>query len=433
MANYNLTSLFFGTPPIPPVNSIPDKKNNLANTIIPLRLERIMQDTLSWRDAQEEAERAYFPFRVRMQQLFIDVILDGHVKACKERRTDMTLLRDWHIVNKNGVENEAVQELLNKEWFQRFIKHSLDAIFYGYSLIELGDVKDNEFPSLKVVKRWNVSPDRFVISNVPYNPTGTDFTDKKFVDWYPYISTENEIGTSPCGYGLLYEVGLYQIFLRHITGQNANFLELFGQPIRVGRTNKIEETERAEFAKALSDMGSAGWILMDSVDDTIDLIESKAIGNGYQAFANFEKRLQQNISKIILGHADALDSVPGKLGSSQGEESPVYQAMEDKKTKDGLFITNIVNNILLPRLRKLGFDIPQDVRFEFKNNSEVFENNNRLADLAIKINQAGLQIDSEYFEQETGIKLADTTAMTEPSENLSQPEKETETNKQLIK
>ena len=56
--NYNLTSLFFGTPPIPPVNSVPDKKNNLANTIIPLRLERIMQDTLSWRDAQEEAERA---------------------------------------------------------------------------------------------------------------------------------------------------------------------------------------------------------------------------------------------------------------------------------------------------------------------------------------------------------------------------------------
>lgn len=430
MANYTLTSLFFGTPPIPPVNSVPDKKNNISNTIIPLRLERIMQDTLSWRDAQEEAERAYFPYRVRMQQLFIDTVLDGHVKACKERRTDMTLLRDWHIIDKKGVENDAVKELLNKQWFSRFIKHSLDAIFYGYSLIELGDVKENEFPLLKVVKRWNISPDRFIISNIPYNPTGTDFTDKQYSDWYPYISTENEIGTSPCGYGLLYEVGLYQIFLRHITGQNANFLELFGQPIRVGRTNKIEESERGEFAQALSDMGSAGWILMDSIDDTIELIESKSIGNSYQAFANFEKRLQQNISKIILGHADALDSVPGKLGASQGSESPTEQALEDKKTKDGLFITNIINTILLPRLRKLGFDIPQDVKFEFKNNSEVFENNNRLADLAIKINQAGLQIDAEYFEQETGLKLDKTIIKDIPS----QSEKETpSSDKQLIK
>ena len=176
MADFKLSTLWQGTPPIPGKGNTPEKANNLSNQIIPIRLQRIMQDTLTWKDAQEEAERAYFPFRVKIQQMFIDTVQDGHVKACKERRTDLTLLRDWQIVDKNGVENELVKEILNKEWFMRFIKHSLDAIFYGYTLIELGDIKNNEFPELKVVKRWNVSPDRFVISNVTYNPIGTNFT-----------------------------------------------------------------------------------------------------------------------------------------------------------------------------------------------------------------------------------------------------------------
>ena len=424
MADFKLSTLWQGTPPIPAKGATPEKANNLSNQIIPIRLERIMQDTLTWKDAQEEAERAYFPFRVKIQQMFIDTVQDGHVKACKERRTDLTLLRDWYIVDKNGVENEEVKQILNKQWFNRFIKHSLDAIFYGYSLIELGDIKNNEFPELKVVKRWNVSPDRFVISNVTYNPVGTDFTDEKYTNWYPYISTENEIGTSPCGYGLLYEVGIYQIFLRHITGQNANFLEMFGQPIRIGRTNKIEESEKGQFEQALSQMGSNGWILLDAIDDTIELIESKSIGNSYQAFSNFEKRLQQNISKIILGHSDALDSVPGKLGASQGEESPVNQALEDKKTKDGIYITNIINNVLFPRLITLGFKIPKDVRFEYKNNGEIYENNNRLADLAIKIKQAGLQIDSDYFEQETGLVLSKIIEPTENQNNIEDGDNE---------
>ena len=115
---FKISDLWKGTPNIP----APTKNNNISNTIVPIRLQRIMQDTLTWREAQDEAERAYFPFRVSLQQLYIDVVLDGHVKACKERRTDLTMLRDFQFIDKNGVENEEVKKLLNKQWFSRFIK-----------------------------------------------------------------------------------------------------------------------------------------------------------------------------------------------------------------------------------------------------------------------------------------------------------------------
>jgi len=399
--------LWFGQPNVPNIVQSEEAKANLSKTTLPIRLARIKQDTLSWRVACEEAERPFNPFRVRMQQIYIDTILDGHVKACVERRKDLTTLRDWQIVNSKGEVNDDVAKLLNKPWFNRFISHSLDTLLYGYSLIELGDCVDNQFKDIKVTKRWYVSPDRYVVSNMAYNLSGTPFKDEPWSDWHIYLSTPNDIGTSDSGYGLFYEVALYQIFLRNILGYNGDFLELFGQPIRVGKTNKTELAERENFAAALQDMGSAGWILMDAIDDQIELIESGNVGSAWQAYANFEKRLQGLISKLILGHADALDSTAGKLGATQGSESPSEQAMEDKQSKDGVFITDVINSELIPRLIKFGFNIPEDCIFEFKNDHEVHENNDRVIGQAVEIKKAGLQMDKDYFEEQTGIKLAE--------------------------
>ena len=398
--------LFFGTPNTPTIENNP---KHLSRAILPIRLARIKQDTLSWRTAIDEAERPFNPFRVKMQQIYVDTILDGHVKACLERRKDLTMLRDWHLVNQKNEVNEDATKLIDRNWFYHFMSHALDAIFYGYSLIELGDITNNNFKGLKTVKRWNISPDRLIVSNLTYNLSGEPFLEEPFADWHVYVSTPNEIGTSNCGYGALYEVALYQIFLRNLLGYNGDFLELFGQPIRVGSTNKIEESERAEFAQALSDMGSAGWILKDAIDDQIELIESKNVGSSYMAFADFELRLQKLISKILLGHGDALDSTAGKLGATQGDDNPIAEALEDKQSKDGYFIQNIINEELLPRLRKLGFAIPEDCIFEFKNDHEIHENNERVADLSVKIKNAGLQVDKAWFEEQTGIKLAEIT------------------------
>jgi hypothetical protein len=149
---------------------------------------------------------------------------------------------------------------------------------------------------------------------------------------------------------------------------------------------------------------------LDAQDDTIEFLDTSLGGTGYKGYADLESRIEKKISKLILGHADALDSTAGKIGASQGEDSPTAKALEDKKTKDGVFITDVINCELLPRLRNLGFAIPEDVMFEFKNDSEQHENNNNIVEMAVKIKQAGLQISKDYFEEQTGIKLFDLPA-----------------------
>lgn len=380
---------------------------NISNTIIPIQLQRIRQDTANWRLAVEEAERSYFPFRVQMQTLYIDTVLNGHVKACMEKRKDLTLLRDWHVLDSSGVLDETTTELLNKKWFNELLNLSLDAIFFGYTLVSLGDMQDGNFKDIQAVKRWNISPDRKQVLSVSYNPVGESWESEQFLNWHIYANTLNEIGTSPCGYGLLYNVAIYEIFLRNILGYNGDFVELFSQPFRIGRTNKTNEQERENFHTAVREMGSAGYAILDDIGDDITFLEMKQSGTAWKAYENLEQRLEKKISKLILGHADAMDSTAGKLGATQGEDSPTSQAMEDKQTKDGVFITDIVNTDLLPKLKALGFKIPDGCKFEFKNDSEVNETNYRFTALAVEIKKAGLQVDKAYFEKQTGIKLSD--------------------------
>ena len=389
---------------IVPVKAAPVKQ--AANIhIVPVQLNRIYQDAQSRRAAVAEAERAYFPFRYKMQQLFLNTTDNLHIKACMERRKDLTLLRDWYFGEKDKP-NDDITLQFTRTWFNNFLSHSLDALFYGYTLIQLNDLVNGEFPKLKVVKRWNVSPDRYEVGTFPYMPHGINFIeDPEFKDWYVYVDTPNDVGVSPCGYGILWDISIAEIFLRNLLGFNGSFVELFAQPFRHGKTTKTNEDERAQFEQALINMGSSGYAITDTQDE-IAFIETALGGTGYKSYDNLEARLQKLISKLILGHADAIDSTPGKLGSGNAEDNPVYKSMRDKQIKDGEFIENVVNDILLPQLRNLGFNIPDECKFCFKNDAEVMENANTVTDLAVKIKNAGLQMDEAYYFEQTGIKVS---------------------------
>lgn len=392
----------------------PKVKPAPTSHVVPIQLLRIAQDSQTRKDAIAESERAYFPYRYKMQQMFLNTVDNGHIKACMERRKDLTLLRKFEIKNAAGEIDQKTSEifcenkngvLVPKSWFINFINHSLDAIFFGYTLIQLGDLVNGNFPKLKVVKRWNVSPDRYDLMSFPYMISGIKFLeDPQYKDWYVYIDTPNDLGTSPCGYGLLYDISVYEIFLRNLLGFNGSFVELFAQPFRWGKTQKTDENERQEFANMLQNIGSAGWGMADPTDE-IEFIESSLGGTGYKSYDNLETRLQKLISKVILGHADAIDSIPGKLGNDS-DKSPAQQAMEDKQTKDGMMLQTAIQDLLFTNLRNLGFTIPDGTTFNFKNDAEVMENANTVTDLAVKIKQAGFQMDEAYYLEQTGIKVS---------------------------
>lgn len=407
----------------------PVAARNLSTVISPVQLQRLRHDVQMWRQAIDEAEQAWYPHRVRMQRLYIDTILNGHVFSLMERRKDLSLLRDFKICDGRGEENEEWSEYFrDQEWFSLFLAYGLDALFFGYSLISLGDVKNDAFPDLSLVRRWNVSPDRLNVARYVYSLSGVQFLEEPWSDWHIWISTQSENGATNCGYGLFYKIGLYEILLRNTLGFNADFIELYGMPYRVGKTTKTTEDERAEMEQALQSMGSAGYAILDPQDE-ITFLETRLSGTGWESYSNLEGRCIKVVSKLILGHEDAASSTPGKLGAGgDKEDNPITMAMLGKQTKDGRFLENVVNKSLLPRMRNLGFNIPQELKFKFKNDEEkeAFrqredKSNQATAGVFKTIKDAGGKPDWKYFTDRTGIPVEE---MPEPVPVIGQTGKE---------
>ena len=406
--------------------SIKNVEKNLSGYITPVQLQRVRHDVQMWREAVQEAEQAWYPHRVRMQRMFLDTKLNAHVHACMNRRKNLTLLKNFMLCNIDSVEDKEQTKTFQKKWFFDFVDYVLDAKFFGYTLVNLGDVVDGEFKDLSIIRRHNISPDRLNVTSYVYSLSGAQFTEEPYVDWHIWIATNSAIGISKCGYGMLYEVALYEILCRNVLGFNADAAELYGMPMRVAKTNKTNAGERDELFNSLLQMGSSGAILMDLMDE-IELVETKGNGQGFKIYADLEKRCENKISKIILGHSDAIDSTAGKLGATQGEESPTAQALEDIQTVDCRFVEHVINSELLPRMRKIGFNISEDLHFEFKNDAEREEQRTRedasnlvTAQIAQTMKLAGLQMSAEYFEERTAIE---TTEAPEPIASASFNEK----------
>jgi phage gp29-like protein len=400
-----------------------DGNKNLNRYPAPVQFQRFRQDVKSWRDCMTEMEHAYYPYRVKQQRLFQDTVLNGDVFAAMERRKDLTLQRDFMICDEKGTPSEELKAIFKNKtsatlakgnstsWFEDFMTHTIDALFYSYSLISLGDVVNDAFPEITLVKRENVSPDRLNVSPYVYSLQGASFLDDPYRDWHVWVPTRSELGRTNCGYGLLYIVAFYELIHRNNLGFNADFNEIFNQPLRKGKTVKTEEAERAEFESALRDVGRMAYILLDDGMDDVEFVESKNVGSAYMSYESLGNRLKKVISKILLGHEDAMDSVPGKLGSNQdGDKSPVQQALSSKQSKDGVFVENVVNSQLLPLMRIQGFNIPINYHFEFLNDDEKSEirdkedkSNKATADIALTMKQAGMQMDATYFTERTGI------------------------------
>ena len=384
------------------------------------QLQRFRVDISYWREGINELERPYYPYRVKVQTVYKDTQINGHVAACLERRYGLTLLRDFKLCDSTGKENEEWTKYFQKTWFYQYMRHVIEAEMYGYSLVSLGDYIKDDFPKLTVCTRENISPDREIYSKFPYTPSGLEFTKPPFDNWHIWVTSPSDNGITPCGYGLLYKVAYYEILVRNNMGNNANYNQLFGQPIRWIKTAKGNEAEVAELQQYLENMASQSYLITDLTEE-LNLVETKGTGKGSDTYGALEKRCLDTISKLILGHANALDEQSGKLGAGQGEDNPVRKALEDIQVKDGRLVEAVTNGQLLVKLRNIGIPVPTDLYFEFKNDNEIEEyrrrqdeSNKVTADIAQTMKNAGLKMDAKYFEERTGIKTTEVEVIAPP-------------------
>jgi hypothetical protein len=160
-------------------------------------------------------------------------------------------------------------------------------------------------------------------------------------------------------------------------------------------TDKTQgDSDRLRYEKFLQNQGSLSGIIMDRADE-FELLQANT-GTGAQCYEDFGKILESLMSKIVLGHGSALDSVPGKLG----KESSVEDAISEVKMEDGRYIAWVCKSILFPKLRYLGVPIPEGFKLVYGNDDELLEGQTKEAENALifsqalnQLSQAGYKVD----------------------------------------
>lgn len=363
------------------------------------RLERLKQDVEKWRRAVKMAEQTHLPERASMMTIFQDTILNGHVIGCMNKRRNMTLLKDYALYNGDEIDDNATKLITNKQ-FKSIMKHLLDALYFGYSMVNVGDIRNSKLTGVRIVPREYINPENKEILSLPYLGVGVPWEGSELENWIMYADTESETGSTNCGFGLLYPVSYYEILLRNLMGYNADYAEVFGQPLRVGKTTKQGDA-LDEFEEAVANFGSNPYIIIQDATDEIDFKETigASSGQGHNVYDNLEQRIEKKISKIILGHSDAMDSTPGRLGAEMGDDNPITKALKEVEEFDNDFLENVINSEVLPKLRSLGIRVPEDVVFGFVNDNEeekrkqkLNEKRDKVATFAEKMTKAGYEL-----------------------------------------
>jgi len=414
---------------------------NLNNMVFPTSFQQARVDLETWKNAKARAELAGWPFRDEMQKMYVKTMLNAHVLACVQARKEMTLLRDFEIRNANGEKDKKWTGYFEKAWYkQQVLSLILDAQYYGYTLISVGEIKEN-IPSLITnVKRWNISPERRIVAIFESSPGGYSWDDEPYKDWHLWIPTLQPNGINGCGYGILYEIAALEILQRNNVQYNTDFIEMFAQPYRHLKTADTDETEMRVKEKHMQDMGHNGY-LITGLHDELEFKTDGSRGNGYKAYNDFDHRVKSDISKIIGGHANFIDSTTeplagGTQNSGGGDatrdtmgRNQVDKAKANKRMIDGDFVTNVTNEQLIPMLRNLGIALPQGAHIHFLNDSEEravaaeeAEKNQKWATLALTMAQGGLKMDGKFFTDVTGVPCSEMEI--EPDNNVAKDPKE---------
>ena len=380
-------------------------ENKLLELAKSIRARRIMaeitrktdaltqKDIATWRQAWQMAINVDTPRRTFLYDLYSDSLVDGHLTGCIEQRKSKTLGRPFRLLNSDGEEDAEATALLEREWFYDFLSIALDSIFWGHSLIEMGEVirddKGLRFDSATLIPRKHVVPEYGVLLRDPSDdiPQGIPYRSGDYARWLV------EVG-KPYDLGLLLRCTPYYISKKNMGAFWDTFGEIFGMPMRIANTSATNKADIASIEKTMNDMGAAFWGVFP--DDTKISFQETSRGDAYNVYDKRLERCDKEISKIILSQTMTIDN-----GSSLSQSEVHLEIFEHICASDAKRIGYIINDRLLPLMVASGFPI-SGLTFAWDYSDEMTEAEMREQERVIL---QYYDVDPEYFKRKYNVPI----------------------------
>ena len=316
---------------------------------------RINSSIKKWRDALNYAEEWKEPNRNGLYEIYDEVLLDAVVKNSMDLRTQRIMSIPFSIVGKNDKVNKKAQDIFDSYWFEKYMKFAMESIFFGHSLIQIDGADRKGVTDVTLIPRENVIPEYGLFKKNEYDRTdaGMNYMQPKIYKWLCEVyHTRRDLG-------LLNMVASSQISKKVGIIAWTQFVEKFGEPMVIGRTNSNLESEREALQEFL---GSLSMNTSAVLDKQTEIEYKEAVRpDVYNVYKELINQMNDDINTVILGGTELTS------GSSGGSEAraKIHQAESNHKTAaDIRFIKNNINNVLIPKLESLKI-IPRGLKFKF--------------------------------------------------------------------
>lgn len=248
-------------------------------------------------------------------------------------------------MNSDGTEDVELTEAFNSDWFFHFVEMVLESIFYGHSLIEFPYIDPLSMPLPTLIPRHHVVPELGIFLPNPTDSNGIAYRDTPLMDHLVEVGDPRDLG-------LLCKAAPSFLYKKNATMAWSEFTELFGMPIRIGKTNtrSIEDLNRME--DMLRDLGSAAYGVFQEGEE-IEFVESKR-GDAYNVYDKLIARCNSELSKLLVGQT--MTTEVGASGSRAQAE--VHERLGDDVTaSDRRFVEAVVKRGLMPILIRKGWKL----------------------------------------------------------------------------
>jgi phage gp29-like protein len=322
------------------------------------QLTRVKEDVNRWRTALNQAESKLSPDRTDLVRVFQDITLDAHLTSLLNTVRLKVLASAFYIENESGDIDDVLTERFRKAWFRDLVSHAVDADFYGASLVQLGSIKDDVFTSSTLIPREYVIPERRAVKkNMRITQADLLFFDElPWSNWVIFIE-------KPGNLGLLTKAAPLVIWKKNVLGAWSEAAELFGMPVRMGKTDINNPKAYSNMVSMLENMGSAAYGVFDN-DDELQYIEITK-SDYFQVYDKLVERVNSELSKLILGQTMTSDN-----GSSRSQAEVHERVLDDYISGVKRTIGDVVNDQLLPLMRVHGI-FPKGYRFKWDDELKV--------------------------------------------------------------
>lgn len=313
----------------------------IYSTLVLTPPRREINDIGNWKSALRAAD---IGIRFPLYDLYDSILLDGSVTDAINKRIEAITDADINFVTKDGKQSDVMENLINSLEFERLLESIMWSRFWGISVDEFSFSPEFDFNS---IPRKHVRPKQKVIVRQQGDSDGISYAgDDMIIQW----GRDDDLG-------LLLKVAPYVIYKRGGFGDWAQFVELFGMPIRIGKYNSMDDTSRRMLIEAFETAGSAPYMVVPK-ESEIETTLMSGTTNG-ALYDDFRKACNEEILITILGQTMTTQS-----GASLSQ-SQVHLAVQEKKHRaDRRFVIRMLNKHFVPLLEKRGYPV-RGGRFSF--------------------------------------------------------------------